>query len=120
MDDSAEANSDLSSMHQRMIKLTGASTGDAKADAPAGQGAMVYGSLLNAPIEGAMAEIQVNGIAEVQVNGAVDAGKELTVGGTDGRLEAAAQGDYVCAKAREAGLAANHCISVTLVGYYKP
>lgn len=120
MDDSAEANADLSSMHQRMVRLTGASSGDAKAAAPTGQGAEVYGSLLNAPIEGAMAEIQVSGIAEVQVNGAVDAGKELTVGGTDGRLEAAASGDYVCARGREAGLKANHCISVTLCGYYKP
>ncbi len=119
MDDSAEAYVDLSGLHQCMIRAIGAATGNLMATVPTGQGALVYGALLNAPVEGAMAELQVEGIAEVRADSTFDAGVELTVAGVNGRVEAAASGDYVCGISREAAIAVDHCISMTIKHYYK-
>jgi len=119
-DDSCAAYEDLSNFHQCMVRSTGAATGNMLVAAPTGQGAEVYAVLLNAPTIGLMAELQVEGVAEVRANEAFNAGVELTVAGVNGRLEAAASGDYVCARSREAALGAGHCVSVSLCHYYKP
>lgn len=119
MDDSAAAHEDLSALNFCMVIATGGATGNLLVAAPAAQGALVYAALLNAPAEGEMAELQVEGIAEVRAESTFDAGDELTVAGASGRVEAAAQGDFVCGISREAAIAVNHCISMTIKHYYK-
>jgi len=120
MDDSCPAYVDLSAMHLCFVDATGRATGSMNVTLPTGQGAKVYGVLLNDPAITETAALKVYGIAECRANETFNAGVELTVAGTNGRVEAAAQGDYVCAIAREASGGSGHCISVTLVNYYKP
>jgi len=121
MDDSAAAYVDLTNLHQCVVAPTGAATGNMLVTTPSGQGVYIYAVLLNAPDITEMAELQVYGIAEIRAEEAINAGVEVTVAGANGRIEAAASGDWVIGWSREAALAADHCISVTLcMGYYKP
>lgn len=121
LDDSCPAHEDLTAGIFCCVRLTGGATGSAQAAYPTGQGAIMYGVLQNAPDTGETAEIAVEGITEIRIDSAISAGDEVTVAGTNGRIMTAASGDFVLGFAREAGVDAGQCISVTLVqGYYKP
>ena len=119
-DDSCPAYVDLSAMHLCFVTATGGATGSMEVTTPGGQGVLVYGVLLNDPAITETAALKIKGIAECRANETFNAGVELTVVGANGRVEAAASGDFVCAIAREASGGSGHCVSVTLVDYYKP
>ena len=119
-DDSCPAYVDLSAMHLCFVTATGGATGSMQVTTPGGLGVLVYGVLLNDPAITEVAALKIKGIAECRAHDTFDAGDELTVAGATGRVTAAASGNYVCAISREASGGAGHCVSVTLVDYYKP
>jgi len=120
-DDSCLAAEDLTALNLCMVRATGAAANsNMTVSAPTGQGALVYAVLLNAPDEGEIAQLGESGIQEVRANEAFNSGVELTVSGTNGRVEAAASDDFVCGTAREASGGSGHCISMTVKHYYKP
>jgi hypothetical protein len=115
----AYASSDLANMQFCCVESTGGATGLLQVTNPTGQGTHMYAVLENAPAAGAIAELVVYGICEIRAHGAINAGAEVTVHDSNGRIEAAASGDFVVGIAREAAINAGHAISVTLVHYYK-
>lgn len=120
-EDSCAAAADLSALHQCLVRATGGASGNMTVSAPAGQGLVVYGVLLNAPTSGQTAELQTLGIAEIRAAAAINAGVEVTVADATGRIMTAASGDFVIGVSREAATGLNHCISVDLkIGYYMP
>jgi hypothetical protein len=121
IDDIATASEDLTTSHRHMVVLGGgAANSNATVGLPSGQGVRVDAVLLNAPASGAEAQLGITGIREVQAYEAFNAGVELTVAGADGRVQAAASGDFVCGIAREASGGADHLISMITTNYYKP
>ena len=120
VDDIATASEDLSSSHLCMVVLGGAAANSsATVGLPGGQGVRVDAVLLNAPESGEEAQLGLTGIREVRAAEAFNAGVELTVLDTTGRVEAAASGDFVCGIAREAAGEADHIISMITTNYYK-
>jgi len=120
-DDSCLASEDLSNFKFCAVAPGGGATGNMTVGAPSGQGVMVYAILQNTPASGEICELTIDGITEVRIDSAITAGDEVTVAGVNGRIETAASGDFVLGWAREAGVDAGQCISVTLSkGYYKP
>jgi hypothetical protein len=105
------------------VESSGGAAGNLLVIPPTGQGAHMYAVLVNDPQDptsDGLCELVVEGIIEIRANSAINAGAEVTVAGTNGRIEAAASGDFVVGIAREAATGAGHAISVTLVHYYKP
>ena len=119
-DDSCPASGDLSALNYCWVQETGGAAGKMEVQVPAGQGQAVYAILLNDPEDGEEAALRTKGIGECRAQEAIDAGVECTVNGVNGRIEAAAQGDFICCITREAATAADHIVSVTIVGYYHP
>lgn len=121
IDDSCPAFEDLTALHLCMVDATGgAANSSMTVKKPSGQGAKVYAVLLNDPDTGEIAQLGLDGIQEVRANAAFNSGIELTVAGTNGRVEAAASGDFVCGVSREAAGGVGHCISMAIKCYYKP
>lgn len=122
LNDSAIAytSSDLANQQFCCVVATGGATGNLQVTNCTGQGTLVYGILENGPAAGEIAEIVVEGITEIRAHGTINAGVEVTVHDSLGRIETAASGDFVVGIAREAAIAAGHAISVTLMHYYKP
>ena len=113
---------DLTDMQYCMVQAKGgAAPSRMTIGKPTAQGDIVYGVLqLEVTASGVMTEVQTRGHAEVRANAAISSGAEVTVSGTNGYVEAAATGDYVCGIAREAASGSGHLISIQLCGYYKP
>jgi hypothetical protein len=119
LNDSAIANEDLSSLQYCCVDATGTASGAMKVSKVSGQGGKVYGVLTNAPAADAICELVCEGIVEIRAASTFNAGVELTVHDTNGRVEAASSGDYVVGIAREAAESAGHAVSVLLKPYYK-
>lgn len=118
-DDSYVANEDLSSSQFRVVVFAAQSSGKAKVGLPGGQGVYPAGVLLNTPASGEIAQVRHRGISKVVANGAFDSGIEVTIAATTGKIEAAASGDYVVGRSREASAEANHEVSINQDGTYQ-
>lgn len=118
MDDSGAASESLATKQYHFVKITPAATGSATVESCDTAGEMPYGILQNAPADGEMAEISVDGINELVMASTCNAGAELTTN-MEGKGAVAASGQYVRAIAREASLMGEHIISVYLCHYYK-
>ena len=120
LDESFEANEDLSSSEHRVVVAAGSVTaGKSKAGLPGGQGVAFIGVMLNDPASGAVAEVRVLGEALVEANSTFNAGVELTISGTDGKVESASAGDYIVGIAKEASAEANQLVTVIMPGIYQ-
>jgi len=119
MDESYEADGDLSALENCVIMPSAQSSGRMKVKAPTGQGVLPAGVLLNAPTDTQLAEVREMGIAKIKANGAFNAGIELAIAATTGKVAAAASGDWVVGISREAASAANHLVSVRLTSPYQ-
>jgi predicted RecA/RadA family phage recombinase len=115
----AYASSDLANMQFCCVESTGGATGNLQVTNPTGQGTHMYAVLENAPAAGEIAQLVVEGICEIRAHSTFNAGVEVTVHDSNGRIEAAGSGDFVVGIAREASQSAGQAVSVTLVHYYK-
>lgn len=119
-DDTFTANEALTSSQNCVVVPAGSvSAGKTKVGLPGGQGALPMGVLLNAPASGAQAEVRMLGLAKVVANGTFNAGVEVTIAATTGKIEAAASGDYVVGIAKEAAAEANQLVTVLMTGTYQ-
>lgn len=119
-DDTFVANEDLSSSQYRVVVPAGSvSAGKSKVGLPGGQGVFYMGVLLNTPASGAAAQVRILGETKVEANGTFNAGVEVTIAATTGKIEAAASGDYVVGIAKEAAAEADQLVSVMMVGPYQ-
>jgi len=118
-DDSFIANEDLSSSQYSIVTFTNPATGQPKVGLPSGQGVIAAGVLLNDPASGAIAEVRLLGCAPVVANAAFNAGVELTIAATTGKVEAAGSGDYVIGIAGEGAAEANQEVKCILNGAYQ-
>jgi len=113
-DDSFIANESLASSQYSIVVFTNPSSGQPKVGLPSGQGVLAAGALLNAPAIGEIAQVRMLGCAPVKANSSFNAGVELTIAATTGKVEAASSGDYVVGIALEAASAANHVVKVLI------
>ena len=119
-DETFTANEDLSSSQNCVVVPAGSVTaGKSKVGLPSGQGVLAMGVLLNDPASGAQAEVRLLGNAKVIANGTFNAGVEVTIAATTGKIEAASSGDYVIGIAKEAAAEADQLVTVMLVGQYQ-
>jgi hypothetical protein len=117
--DSYEANEDLSSSQWCVVAPVAGATGKMKVGLPSGQGVLFVGVLQNDPESGEQANVRQLGTTKVKANAAFNSGIELAISGTDGKVAAAASGDYVCGISREAAKGANHLISMYMTQPYQ-
>ena len=115
LDESFEANEDVSSSQYRMVVSAGSVTaGKNKAGLPGGQGVFPLGALLNTPASGEVAEVRMIGEALLEAVGTFNAGIQLTIDGATGLVGAAASGDFVIGIAKESSNEANQLVTVIL------
>lgn len=116
--DSALADGDLTNFQNCVVMDSAQSSGNRKVKAPTGQGVDWAGVLYNTSddpaTDGKNAEIVTRGVVKIKASAAFNAGIEVAVAGTAGRVAAAASGDYVVGVSREAAQGANHFVSIEL------
>jgi hypothetical protein len=119
-DDTFTASEDLSSSKNCVVVPSGSvSAGKTKVGLPGAQGALPMGVLLNEPASAAQAEVRMLGLAKVKANSTFNAGVEVTIAATTGKIEAASSGDYVVGIAKKAAAEANQLVTVLLTGTYQ-
>lgn len=119
-DETFEANEDLSSSQNCVVVAAGSVTaGKTNVGLPSGQGVLPIGVLVNAPESGASAQVKVQGNARVIAASTFNAGVEVTIAGTTGKVEAASSGDYVVGCAMEAAAEADQVVTIMLSGTYQ-
>lgn len=115
-----EAENDLT--QYAAVVPSGAAAARMTVDMPGGQGALSVGFLQDVAadaVAGKFVEITCIGRTRAIAQGAYNSGIELTPNGANGRLEAAASGDYVCAIAVSAASAAAEIVVVDAVRAYQ-
>ena len=113
------ADGDLSARQYTCVVPSAQASGRMKVKAPTGQGVLCIGVLQDTPTDGQMAGVMEEGVSKVVANGAFNAGIELAVAGTNGKVAAAASGDYVIGISREAANAADHKVSMVIKSPYQ-
>lgn len=115
LDESFEANEDLSSSAHRMVVSAGSVTsGKNKAGLPSGQGVFPLGALLNDPAIAEVAEVRMIGEALLEAVGTFNAGIQVTIADSAGLIGAASSGDFVIGIAKESANEANQFVTVIL------
>jgi hypothetical protein len=102
------ASADLSSNQYYCGKIT--ASGVALCDT---QGEVVDGVIQNDPESGQEVVLRVGGVSQVVANSAIAKGVDVTVG-ADGKIEAAASGDYIVGETLEASGADGDIISLLI------
>ena len=119
LNDSALASESLATEQFCCVVAGGGAAGNMTVGKCTGQGTLMTHVLENAPASGSIAQLVAEGICEIRAHGTFNAGVEVTVHDSNGRIEAAASGDFVVGIAREASQSAGQAVSVWLVHYYK-
>lgn len=113
------ANADLSALQYTVVAPVVKATGKYYVGSPSGQGVLTCGVLQNAPESGALASVRKLGTSQVIADSTFNAGVELTVAGTDGKVEAASSGDFVCGIAGEGAAEADQVVKMELTTVYQ-
>lgn len=117
---SYEADGDLTNLQYCAVSPSSAATGKMQVKAPTGQGVLTVGILQTYTATDALqAEIITSDISKAIGDSTFNSGVELTVAGTDGKLEAASSGDYVIAISEEACIEADQVVTVRVVSPYQ-
>ena len=119
LNDSALASESLATEQFCCVVSGGGAAGNMTVGKCTGQGTRMTHVLENAPASGEIAQLVGEGICEIRAHGSFNAGIEVTVHDSNGRIEAAASGDFVVGISREASTGAGHAVSVMLVHYMK-
>lgn len=119
LDESFVANEDLSDSQNCVVVPAGSvSAGKTKVGLPGGQGVLALGVLLNDPESGEIAQVRTMGYAKAIADSTFDAGVEVTIAATTGKIEAASSGDYVIGIAIEAAAEADQKVAIMLTGQF--
>jgi len=112
---------DLSDLQYCAVAPSSAATGKMKVTTPGGQGVLTVGILQSYNVDAAneQAEVLVEGCSKAIADSTFNSGVELTASGADGKLEAAASGDYVIAISEEASTEADQQVTVRVVSPYQ-
>lgn len=120
LDETFVANEDLSSSQNCVVVPAGSvSAGKTKVGLPGGQGVLALGVLLNDPESGELAQVRTIGRAKAIAASTFNAGVEVTIAATTGKIESASSGDYVIGIALEAAAEADHVVAIMLTGQYQ-
>lgn len=120
--ESYEQAEDLSALQWCAVSFASSSTAGSKVEIekPSAQGALTVGILQNAPTYGTdLGNVRHQGVSKAKAHETFNKGVELTVVDSNGRLEAAASGDYVIGLALEPATCANAIVAILLVGPYQ-